>query len=130
MDLGKKLVQNWVNVLEKHKSKSMFELYSNTGILFGTFAPKPLVGKEQIKTYFDDFVKLKPEGEITWHYNQKLGFRKIVVDGNYTFKLDDKENPGERKEVDARFTFIFRRDCFFRWKILTHHSSKRPVLKE
>jgi len=126
MDLGKKLVRDWLNVLEEHKPKSVIELYSNTGILLGTFAPEPLVGKEQIKTYFDDFIKLKPKGEITWHYSQKLGFGKIVVDGNYTFELDDKENPGERKEVDARFTFVFKRDCLFRWKILTHHSSRQP----
>ena len=60
-----------------------------------------------------------------WCYTQRMGFNKIVVDGNYTFEIDNKK---ARKEVDARFTFVFRRNWlrFGRWEILTHHSSESP----
>lgn len=125
MNKGKKLVENWIKVLEGYKPNEIVNLYSKDAILLGTLAEEPLVGKNKIKGYFKDFVKLHPEGEVTYYYGRCIGFGKIIVDGNYTFMLDDKKG---RKEVEARFTFLFKRSCwrFGKWEIVTHHSSERP----
>jgi hypothetical protein len=123
---GKKLVEGWIRILEGYEPSKIVKMYSDNGILLGTLAPKPLIGREEIKTYFNDFVKLHPIGVVTWYYTQRLGFSKLVVDGNYTFEIDHKK---ARKEVDARFTFIFKRNWlrFGKWEIMTHHSSERPI---
>ena len=122
---GKKLVDNWIKTLETLEPEEIVKLYSNKGILLGTLAEEPLLGREQIKTYFDKFVTFHPEGNVTWWYNQNLGFSKIAIDGNYTFWLDEEK---ARKKVEARFTFVFRRNWlrFGKWEIITHHSSERP----
>ena len=124
-DLGKKLVSEWIRTLECYEPQQIVELYSNKGILLGTLAPEPLVGREEIKSYFNTFVTLHPEGKITWHYTQRLSCNKMVVDGNYTFMLDHKK---ARKKVEARFTFVFKRNWlkFGKWEIMTHHSSENP----
>jgi len=125
IELGKRLIDNWIKTLESYETQQIVNLYSNKGILLGTLAEEPLVGKKQIKTYFDKFVTLYPEGTVTWWYNQRLSFNKVAIDGNYTFMLDDKK---ARKEVEARFTFVFKRNWwkFGTWEIITHHSSERP----
>jgi hypothetical protein len=78
-NLGKKLVKHWIKTLEGYDVDSIIKIYSKEAILLGTLAPEPLVGRSQIKTYFDDFVKLHPEGKITWWYNQRLSFNNVVV---------------------------------------------------
>lgn len=126
---GKRLVNNWISILEEYEPEQIIKLYSKKGILLGTLAPDPLIGRENIKTYFDKFVLLHPTGKVTLWYIQKFGFSKIVVDGNYLFELDKKNPSGDmREEVEARFTFIFKRNWlrFGKWEIITHHSSERP----
>jgi len=129
MDKGLLLVQNWLNTLHGYNSALITSLYSNSGVLLGTLATEPLVGLSEIKSYFDEFVELKPLGVVTWHNTRKLGCRRICVDGNYTFCLNDKEDPDKRKEAQARFTFVFKRFWFGEWAILTHHSSEVPKEK-
>jgi uncharacterized protein (TIGR02246 family) len=126
MDIGKKLVRRWIDTLENHEAEPVVKMYAKKGILLGTLATKPLVGREEIKTYFDGFVKLHPIGMISWHYTQFLGFGKVAVDGTYTFELDHNK---ARKSVDARFTFVFKRNWrrFGKWEIITHHSSEVPT---
>jgi uncharacterized protein (TIGR02246 family) len=125
VELGKKLVENWINTLEEYNPREIVNLYSNDAILLGTLAEKPLIGRNEIESYFNDFVKLHPEGYITYEYGRRIGLGKIIVDGNYTFMLDNKK---ARKEVEARFTFLFKRNWlrFGRWEIVTHHSSEKP----
>jgi len=126
MEKGKKLIRRWVDTLENHESEPIVRMYSEKGILLGTLAEALLVGREEIKTYFDDFVKLHPLGIINWSYTQKMGCGKVVVDGIYTFEIDHNK---ARKFVDARFTFVFKRNWlrFGKWEIITHHSSKTPT---
>ena len=123
--LGYKLVQGWIDTVSEHDIGPILEWYDKDAILLGTLAPEPLVGIEEIESYFEMFVEYEPEAEITYIYQQRLGVNVIVCDGNYTFELNDDE--GGREMVDARFTYVFKRDDKDgEWYISTHHSSVNP----
>ena len=93
--LGYKLVQGWIDTVSEHDVGPILEWYDKDAILLGTLAPEPLVGIEEIESYFEMFVEYEPEAEITYIYPQRLGINVIVCDGNYTFELNDDEGGRE-----------------------------------
>ena len=122
LDPVSQLVKNWINTLGTFNPEAVVNLYAPDGILLGTIAENIKVGRDEILTYFNMFVRKKPIGMINRMYIQDGGSCK-VADGIYTFTLTD--SLGKKTEVIARYTFVFTQ-YMDEWKIASHHSSKQP----
>ena len=122
LDPVSQLVKNWVNTLGTFNPDAVVNLYAPDGILLGTIAENIKVGRDEILTYFNMFVRKKPIGMINTMYIQDFGSSK-VADGIYTFTLTD--SLGKKTEVIARYTFVFTQ-YMDELKIASHHSSKQP----
>ena len=122
LDPVSQLVKNWINTLGTFNPEAVVNLYAPDGILLGTIAENIKVGRDEILTYFNMFVRKKPIGMINTMYFQDFGSSK-VADGIYTFTLTD--SLGKKTEVIARYTFVFTQ-YMDEWKIASHHSSKQP----
>ena len=73
--------------------------------------------------YFDYFLKFKPCGKITKIFEDDIGYRRTaIVNGIYVFDLVED---GVQTQAPARFTFVLDR-VGTKWKIHSHHSSKKP----
>ena len=122
LDPVSQLVKNWINTLGTFNPEAVVNLYAPDGILLGTIADNIKVGRDEILTYFNMFVRKQPIGMINTMYIQDFGSSK-VADGIYTFTLTD--SLGKKTEVIARYTFVFTQ-YMDEWKIASHHSSKQP----
>ncbi len=69
-----------------------------------------------------EFLKKLPEGNITADDVQSYGNDAYLHSGLYTFMVGPE---GDRKPVEARFSYMWRR-INGEWKITHHHSSAAP----
>ena len=92
------------------------------GILLPTVSPLVRHNHAEIEDYFANFLKQHPFGTIT-ESNIRVYGDIAINSGLYTFELDDDK--GGRVEVDARFTFVYKKEGDD-WLILEHHSSVLP----
>jgi uncharacterized protein (TIGR02246 family) len=90
------------------------------------FSSGPLVGHEAIRKYFADFIKKCPVGKIDVSEIRINPGCDIAFDiGLYTFEVNG-EPPTVRVPLQARYTFVYRRQGkSFRWLIAHQHSSVR-----
>ena len=91
--------------------------------LLPTVQNGPLVGPEAIRGYFIYFLKQAPEGQIDQRIIH-IGCNIAYDIGLYTFTIDG-DQPGTRKQVKARYTFIYAPE-HGKWLIVHHHSSATP----
>ena len=114
-------IEEWMEAVCSNDVESIVSLYKEDAILLGTLDKKVRQGRDQIKGYFDFFIKLKPCGKITEIIEKDYG-RITVINGTYDFDLveDDKQIL-----APARFTFVLERTGT-KWMIHSHHSSKQP----
>jgi hypothetical protein len=116
-----RLTQAWLQAVSTHDPHTVVSLYAPQAILLGTVAPKILVGKPAIKTYFDTFLK-KPglSGRTTWECPQALPGGLFMLTGLYTFSWVGNS-------VNARYTFLWAPVGHGgNYLILNHHSSAVP----
>ena len=114
-------IEEWMETICSNDVESIVSLYKEDAVLLGTLDKKVRKGRDQIKGYFDFFVKLKPCGKITKVVEED--YRRIAVtNGTYNFDLIED---GEKVVAPARFTFVLER-VGINWKIQSHHSSKQP----
>jgi uncharacterized protein (TIGR02246 family) len=114
-------VQKWLDTVCTHDASAITALYLSDGVLLGTVAKKIKYGLNEIRSYFDMFVKKKPCGVIT-EISSKVYQNIAIVNGTYVFELTDN---GATIQVPARFTFVLN-NMNGNWKIDTHHSSAQP----
>ena len=115
--------EEWMETVCSNDVNAIISLYKEDAILLGTLDKKVRKGRDQIKGYFDFFVKLKPCGKITEIVVEDYGSgRFAVANGTYDFDLIED---GEKVVAPARFTFVLER-VSINWKIQSHHSSKQP----
>ena len=114
-------IQEWMDAVCSNDVNTIISLYKEDAVLLGTLDKKVRKGRDQIKEYFDFFIKLKPCGRITEFVDENYD-SVCVVNGTYDFDLieDDKQIL-----ASARFTFVLER-VGITWKIQSHHSSKYP----
>ncbi|MBT7377742.1 MAG: SgcJ/EcaC family oxidoreductase [Candidatus Marinimicrobia bacterium] len=117
----KEFVQTWLETVCTHNPEAITNLYNYDATLLGTVAENIKLGRSQIRSYFDYFVKMKPCGKITSLYINDFG-STAVANGTYTFILN---SDGAVTEVPARFTFVLVKNGG-KWLISTHHSSAQP----
>ena len=123
MKTPREFIQEWMETVCSNNVKSILSLYKEDGILLGTLDSEIRKGHSEIKIYFDYFLKFKPCGKITKIFEDDLGYRRTaIVNGIYVFDL---VQDGVQTQATARFTFVLDR-VGTKWKIHSHHSSKKP----
>ena len=99
-------------------SQDILNLYAKEATLVSTIGDVIYIGRDEIKGYFENFLKLEPIGTLK-SLSVQL-FREIAVaNGTYSFAM------GSGDVVDARFTYVLRKEGGV-IKIATHHSSSQP----
>ena len=123
----KVLLRNWADTLERswkdNNPNLIVDKYQASAVLLPTCANGPMIGRAQIKGYFENFLKDKPVvaeiGEPSVGGDCDIPFGP----GVYTFKLDG----GAGAQLRARYTYIFHRTGPASWLVTQHHSSLEPV---
>ncbi len=123
MKTPKEFIEEWMEAVCSNDVNAILPLYKEDGLLLGTLDSEIRKGHSEIKIYFDYFLQFKPCGRITRIVEDDLGYRRMAI-ANGTYDFDLTEN-GEQKTAPARFTFVLDR-VGTKWKIHSHHSSKKP----
>jgi uncharacterized protein (TIGR02246 family) len=117
------LFDHWNAALATKDAAKVADTYAPDASLLPTVQNGPLVGRHAIEQYFEHFVTQSPAGHIDRRII-RIGCNVAYDIGLYTFMVDG--NPGERKPLHARYTFIYAPE-HGRWMIVHHHSSMLPV---
>ncbi len=98
-------------------------LFTKDAVLLATVSNKPRLNHEEIKDYFVSFLKGNPVGTIN-SSTFKNDCNTAARMGTWTVSLTNL-NSGDRNDVKARYTFIYRMEDG-KWKIDHLHSSMMP----
>ena len=123
MKTPKEFIEEWMEAVCSNDVNAILPLYKEDGLLLGTLDSEIRKGHSEIKIYFDYFLRFKPCGRITKIVEEDLGYRRMAI-ANGTYDFDLTEN-GVQTTAPARFTFVLDR-VGTKWKIHSHHSSKKP----
>jgi len=113
----------WNEALLSRDPKKVAELYTEDVTFLPTLSPDFKFGQEETEGYFKHFLEKNPEGKVIAEKFQTLSPKSYLHSGMYDFVVDQN---GERKTVEARFTFLWEQDENGEWKIAHHHSSIKP----
>ena len=108
------LIHIWVRAIKSGDPKQVTSLYSEDGILLGTFSAAERVGHELILEYFKNLLKNPVEVNIISEHLHDFE-SSAVNSGLYNFVTNGKT-------INARFSFAYDADG----KIVSHHSSILP----
>lgn len=109
----------WNDALATLDSSVVAKRYSKDPILLPTVSDEPRTNFATIKDYFDNFLKLKPQGQILDGKIQ-IGHNWAEDAGIYVFDMG-----ANGAKVKARYTFVYVWEDG-EWKIAHHHSSTMP----
>jgi len=118
------LLQNWATQLSRSSPSDptpIVSTYADKAVLLPTCANGPLTGRAEIGGYFEGF--LKPQPVVTFDAaSRRIGgdCAHPFVSGLYTFRLNDGT------QLQARYTYVYRRTGPTAWLIAQHHSSLEP----
>lgn len=115
-------MQTWFDTLLTRDCKKVACLYSKDCTFLPTVSGEFKRCQEGAEDYFTHFLAKNPEGKVTEDAVVSICDNSYLHAGMYSFNLDIE---GQRKEVRARFDYIWRKEGS-EWKILHHHSSVRP----
>jgi uncharacterized protein (TIGR02246 family) len=118
------LFDNWNKALLTKRTDAVVAEYAPDATLLPTVQNGPLIGREKIGAYFDYFLKQSPAATINTRVIH-TGCNIAYDIGLYSFMVDG-DQPGSRKDVKARYTFIYA-PVHGKWLIVHHHSSALPV---
>ena len=115
--IASELLQKWTGAVKGGDPKQVVNLYSDDGILLGTFSNKERVGHELILEYFEKLLKSPVKVNIVSEHPHV--FESVAVNsGLYNFVTNSKT-------INARFSFVYNKNDVG-WKIILHHSSVLP----
>lgn len=122
------LLQNWANKLAQSSSSDPAPIvgtYGDRAVLLPTCANGPLSGRDQIKGYFEGFLKQPPV--VAFAAGMTIGGTcgNPFASGLYTFTL----NGGTGSQLQGRYTYVFQEIRPGAWLIAQHHSSLEPDSK-
>ena len=118
-----RLFDRWNDALATKRPDVVAATYAPDASLLPTVENGPLIGREQITGYFVGFLKKSPAATIKTRVI-KTGCNIAYDIGLYDFMVDG-DQPNTRKDVKARYTFIYAPD-HGKWLIVHHHSSAVP----
>jgi uncharacterized protein (TIGR02246 family) len=109
----------WNDALSTGDSRIVAKRYSEDPLLLPTVSDTPRTDYDSIKNYFDNFLKLAPQGTILdGHITIGNGWARDA--GIYEFTMGASGD-----KVKARYTFVYVYENG-QWKISHHHSSVMP----
>jgi uncharacterized protein (TIGR02246 family) len=115
------LFQKWNDALQSGQSENVAALYAPDAILVPTFLNEILDTPSAITSYFNALMPRQPSSKIITQNIRHFG--PIAINsGIYELAL---ATDGTETELQARFTFVYRKDPDG-WKIVEHHSSILP----
>lgn len=115
----KNLFHLWNDALATGDSEAVADRYAKDAVLLPTVSDLPRNNRKLIVDYFDNFLKLEPQGVIL-ESNVMMGANWCQDAGIYEFTLGATGD-----KVKARYSFIYVFEDG-KWKIAHHHSSKMP----
>jgi uncharacterized protein (TIGR02246 family) len=121
------LFDGWNRALLTKRTDAVVAEYAPDATLLPTVQNGPLIGPEAIGGYFAYFLKQSPQATIETRVI-KTGCDIAYDIGLYAFMVDG-DQPGTRKQVKARYTFIYA-PVHGKWLIVHHHSSALPVAEK
>ena len=110
----------WNDALATGDSRIVAKRYAMDPILLATVSDVPRTDFDSIKDYFDNFLKLKPQG-IILEGKIRIGPTWAQDAGIYEFTMGAKGGA----KVKARYSFVYVYENN-EWKISHHHSSTMP----
>jgi len=113
----------WNEALKSKDPKKVAELYSDNVTFLPTASGDFKRGESGAEEYFEHFLEKNPVGEVVQEEVQVLGSDCYLSSGMYNFEVGPEE---ARKLIEARFSFVWKKDNAGNWKIAHHHSSVRP----
>lgn len=123
-----KIVEQWMDCVNRHDIDSLLLLFcENDNAFWGTFANKIRKTREELRTYYDNFLDCESiECEVKECTAREMTTEIVGFTGIYTFTII-KEKGEPATETIARFTFTIRHDNIIgRWVFVEHHSSLMP----
>ncbi|CAB9511325.1 unknown protein [Seminavis robusta] len=115
----KNLFQLWNDALDTLESDAVAKRYAKNAVLLPTVSDVPRTDYDSIKDYFDNFLKLKPQGTILESF-VTIGSNWCKDVGVYEFEMG-----ATGAKVQARYSFVYVYEDG-EWKISHHHSSAMP----
>ena len=113
--------EKWNKALLTKDPDRVVACYAEDAILLPTVSAKVRHNHDEIRDYFVHFLAKNPAGRID-EQNIRI-FNDIAINsGLYTFAVTEND---QRKDVAARFTFVYRKNAQG-WQIIEHHSSVLP----
>lgn len=115
------LFNEWNLALQSADSEKVIALYAHDAILLPTLSPLVRRNHNDLKDYFDFFLKFEPRAEIS-DENIRIFDDVAINSGIYIFYI---KREGEIQQLPVRYTFVYKKTGD-RWLIVEHHSSAMP----
>jgi uncharacterized protein (TIGR02246 family) len=122
--IAKDIFERWNNALQTGRKEEVAKLYTENNAFLPTLSGDFKRGIQGAEEYFKHFLEKNPVGKIIEEDIQGND-DFIIHSGLYDFEVDDSAEG--RTNVEARFTFVYKKDENGEWKIAHHHSSLKPV---
>ncbi|MEU1001266.1 SgcJ/EcaC family oxidoreductase [Streptomyces tibetensis] len=119
------LFDDWNAALQTGDPKKVADLYAKDAVLLPTVSNQVRTDRAGIVDYFEHFLQNKPVGTKVESVVNVLDRDTVIDTGVYEFTLTDHET-GEKRTVEARYTYAYERQPGGKWLIVNHHSSKMP----
>ena len=120
----KAATQSWADAFNSRVLDKILAHYSAEAVFWGTVSPTLRDEPSEVRDYF---IPIGPEARVLIDEQRPRVFGDIAVNtGSYTFTL---VSDGKKATVDARFSFVYKRDANGTWLIVNHHSSAVPAPK-
>jgi uncharacterized protein (TIGR02246 family) len=116
-----KLFDRWNKSLQTGNCDRVVANYAKDAILLPTKSNIPRTNHQEIRDYFEHFLKQKPVAVINMRVI-RVGRNSAMDSGLYTFTLT---KDGKKVEVPARYMFEYEY-INGEWLIVGHHSSLMP----
>lgn len=122
-ELAKENFAKWNDTLQTKDAKQVAALYTEDATFLPTVSGEFKKGQLGAEQYFHHFLEKDPTGVVVDEEVQSLSDDYYLHSGMYNFEV----GPADKREiVEARFSFVWKKDANGDWKITHHHSSVRP----
>jgi uncharacterized protein (TIGR02246 family) len=116
--------EQWNNALLSGEPQVVAGLYASDATFLPTVSPDFKKGPGEVAEYFTHFLEKNPSGKIMDEVVQILYTDSYLHSGLYNFEIGSTDN---RQTIEARFSFVWKKNETGQWEIIHHHSSTRPI---
>jgi uncharacterized protein (TIGR02246 family) len=113
----------WNHALQSRNPKEVGSLYIADATFLPTTSEEFKKGQYGAEEYFKHFLIKNPTGKIIQEKVQTLETGCYLHSGMYNFEMGPDD---DRQVIEARFSFVWKKDDQGEWKIVHHHSSVKP----